>query len=331
MKYRLMGNSGLRVSELALGAMTFGTQGWGADKDESRRVFDGFREAGGNFIDTANIYSGGTSETYLGEFMGSERERIVLATKYTGATRARDVNAAGNSRKNLMDSLHASLKRLRTDYVDLYWVHARDFLTPIEEVMRALDDVVRQGKVLYVGVSDTPAWEVSRANTLAELRGWSAFVGLQIRYSLLDRAVERELLPMAKTLDLTVTPWDVLASGVLAGKYNANPAEAGRAKLRGFVTERALGIAGEVIKVAQALGRTSAQVALNWVRAGQGVIVPLVGARTKAQLDDNLGCLEFELPPEAKQQLDDVSKIELGFPHEFLAQFKPGSVVNHRE
>ena len=331
MKYRLMGNSGLRVSELALGAMTFGTQGWGADKDESRRVFDGFREAGGNFIDTANIYSGGTSETYLGEFMGSERERIVLATKYTGATRARDVNAAGNSRKNLMDSLHASLKRLRTDYIDLYWVHARDFLTPIEEVMRALDDVVRQGKVLYVGVSDTPAWEVSRANTLAELRGWSAFVGLQIRYSLLDRAVERELLPMAKTLDLTVTPWDVLASGVLAGKYNANPAEAGRAKLRGFVTERALGIAGEVIKVAQALGRTSAQVALNWVRAGQGVIVPLVGARTKAQLDDNLGCLEFELPPEAKQQLDDVSKIELGFPHEFLAQFKPGSVVNHRE
>jgi aryl-alcohol dehydrogenase-like predicted oxidoreductase len=331
MKYRLMGKSGLRVSELALGAMTFGTQGWGADKEESRRVYDGFREAGGNFIDTANVYSGGTSETYLGEFMGSERDRIVLATKYTGATRARDVNAAGNSRKNLMDSLHASLKRLRTDYVDLYWVHARDFTTPIEEVMRALDDVVRQGKVLYVGVSDTPAWEVSRANTLAELRGWSAFVGLQIRYSLLDRAVERELLPMAKALDLTVTPWDTLGSGVLAGKYNANAAEAGRARMRGFVTERALGIAGEVIKVAQALGRTPAQVALNWVRAGQGVIVPLVGARTKAQLDDNLGCLEFELPAEAKARLDDVSKIELGFPHEFLAQFKPGSVVNHRE
>lgn len=331
MKYRLMGNSGLRVSELALGAMTFGTQGWGADKEESRRVYDGFREAGGNFIDTANIYSGGTSETFLGEFLGGDRDRIVLATKYTGATRARDVNAAGNSRKNLMDSLHASLKRLRTDYIDLYWVHARDFLTPIEEVMRALDDVVRQGKVLYVGVSDTPAWEVSRANTLAELRGWSAFVGLQIRYSLLDRAVERELLPMAKALDLTVTPWDVLGSGILAGKYNANAAEAGRAKLRGFVTERALGIAGEVIKVAQALGRTPAQVALSWVRAGQGVIVPLVGARTRAQLDDNLGCLEFELPAEAKARLDDVSKIELGFPHEFLAQFKPGSVVNHRE
>lgn len=331
MKYRLMGNSGLRVSELALGAMTFGTQGWGADKDESRSVYDRFREAGGNFIDTANIYSGGTSETFLGEFLAADRERIVLATKYTGTTRPRDVNAAGNNRKNMLDSIHASLKRLRTDYIDLYWVHARDFMTPIEEVMRGLDDLVRQGKVLYVGVSDTPAWEVSRANTLAELRGWSAFVGLQIRYSLLDRAVERELLPMAKTLDLTVTPWDVLGSGVLAGKYNNNPAEAGRAKLRGFVSERSLGIAGEVIKVAQELGRTPAQVALNWVRQGQGVIVPLVGARTLAQLNDNLGCLEFELSAETKQRLDDASKIELGFPHEFLQQFKPGSVVNHRE
>jgi aryl-alcohol dehydrogenase-like predicted oxidoreductase len=331
MKYRLMGKSGLRVSELALGAMTFGTQGWGADKDESRRVYDGFREAGGNFIDTANIYSGGTSEAFLGEFMAGERERIVLATKYTGATRSRDVNAAGNNRKNMMDSLHASLKRLRTDYVDLYWVHARDFTTPIEEVMRALDDLVRQGKVLYVGISDTPAWEVARANTLAELRGWSAFVGLQIRYSLLDRAVERELLPMAKALDLTVTPWDVLGSGVLAGKYNANPEEAGRAKLRGFLSERALGIAGEVIKVARELGRSPAQVALSWVRQGQGVIVPLVGARTRAQLDDNLGCLGFSLEPELKQRLDDVSKIELGFPHEFLQQFRGGSVVNHHE
>ncbi len=331
MKYRLMGKSGLRVSELALGAMTFGTKGWGADKDESRSVYDGFREAGGNFIDTANIYSGGTSETFLGEFLAEDRERIVLATKYTGATRARDVNAAGNNRKNMLDSVHASLKRLRTDYIDLYWVHARDFTTPIEEVMRALDDLVRQGKVLYVGVSDTPAWEVSRANTLAELRGWSAFVGLQIRYSLLDRAVERELLPMAKTLDLTVTPWDVLGSGVLAGKYNNNPAEAGRAKLRGAVSERSLGIAGEVIKVAQELGKSPAQIALNWVRQGQGVIVPLVGARTRAQLDDNLGCLEFSLTPEAKQRLDDASKIELGFPHEFLQQFRSDKVVNHRE
>jgi aryl-alcohol dehydrogenase-like predicted oxidoreductase len=327
-----MGNSGLRVSELALGAMTFGTKEWGVDKAESLRVYEGFREAGGNFIDTANIYSGGTSESFLGEFLAEDRERIVLATKYTGATRSRDVNAAGNSRKNMMDSLHASLKRLRTDYVDLYWVHARDFTTPIDEVMRGLDDLVRQGKVLYVGVSDTPAWEVSRANTLASLRGWSPFVGLQIRYSLLDRAVERELLPMARALDLTVTPWDTLGSGVLTGKYNANPNESGRARLRNNnLKERDLGIAAEVVKVAAEIGRSPAQVALNWVRAGQGVIVPLVGARTRAQLDDNLGCLGFELSPEQKQRLDDVSRIELGFPHEFLAQFRAGNVVNHRE
>jgi aryl-alcohol dehydrogenase-like predicted oxidoreductase len=325
-----MGRSGLRVSELGLGAMTFGTQGWGVEKEESRRVFDGFREAGGNFIDTANVYSQGRSESFLGEFLGEERERIVLATKYTGQTRARDVNAAGNNRKNMMESLHASLRRLRTDYVDLYWVHARDFTTPIDEVMRGLDDLVRQGKVLYVGISDTPAWEVARANTLAELRGWSPFVGLQIRYSLLDRAVERELLPMARALDLTVTPWDVLGSGILTGKYNANPAEAGRAKLRGAVSERALGIAAEVIEVARQLGRSPAQVALNWARGGPAVIVPLVGARTREQLDDNLGCLDFELPSAARERLDAASQIELGFPHEFLKQFKPGSVVDHR-
>jgi aryl-alcohol dehydrogenase-like predicted oxidoreductase len=330
MKYRLMGNSGLRVSELALGAMTFGTKEWGVEEEESRRVYDGFREAGGNFIDTANIYSGGRSETFLGEFMKEERARIVLATKYTGPTRSRDVNASGNSRKNMMDSVHESLKRLRTDYIDLYWVHARDFTTPIEEVMRALDDLVRQGKVLYVGVSDTPAWEVSRANTLAELRGWTPFVGLQIRYSLMDRSAERDLLPMAKALDLAVTPWDTLGSGVLTGKYNRDAGAAGRARLRGSLKERDLGIAAEVVKVAEEIGRTPAQVALSWVRQGQGVIVPLVGAKTRAQLDDNLGCLEFELDPEHKQRLDEVSRIPLGFPHDFLAQMMPKAVEDHR-
>lgn len=324
-----MGNSGLRVSELGLGTMTFGAKGWGVDQEESRRVYDGFREAGGNFIDTANIYSEGRSETFLGEFLAGDRDRVVLATKYTGVTRPRDVNAAGNNRKNMMDSVHASLKRLRTDYIDLYWVHVRDFTTPIEEVMRGLDDLVRQGKVLYVGVSDTPAWEVARANTLAAFRGWSPFVGLQIRYSLLDRAAERELLPMARALDLSVTPWDVLGSGILTGKYNNAPGTEGRATMRGGVTERALGIAAEVVKLAAELGRTPAQVALNWVRQGAGVIVPLVGARTRAQLDDNLGCLAFTLAPDAKRRLDEVSRIELGFPHEFLQQFTPGSVINH--
>jgi aryl-alcohol dehydrogenase-like predicted oxidoreductase len=330
MKYRLMGNSGLRVSELALGAMTFGARDWGVDEDESRRVYDGFREAGGNFIDTANIYSEGRSESFLGEFLQGDRERVVLATKYTGPTRGRDVNAVGNSRKNMMDSLHRSLKRLRTDYVDLYWVHARDFSTPIEEVMRGLDDLVRQGKVLYVGVSDTPAWEVSRANMLAELRGWTAFVGLQIRYSLLDRAVERDLLPMAKALDLTVTPWDTLGSGVLTGKYNRDASTAGRARLRGEVKQRDLEIAQEVLRVADEVGRTPAQVALNWVRQGLGVIVPLVGARTREQLDDNLRCLEFELEPAHKERLDAASRIDLGFPHDFLRQMMPSTAEDHR-
>lgn len=331
MKYRLLGNSGLRVSELALGSMTFGMPGWGVEKDESRRVYDGFREAGGNFIDTANLYSGGRSETFLGEFLAGERERMVLATKYTGATRSRDVNASGNNRKNMMDAVHASLKRLDTDYIDLYWVHARDYTTPIEEVMRGLDDLVRQGKILYAGISDTPAWEVSRANMLAELRGWTAFVGLQIKYSLLDRSVERELLPMARTLDLAVTPWDTLGSGILTGKYNRDASSDGRAVLRGrAIGERDLAIAAEVIQVAEKIGRTPAQVALNWVRQQPGVIVPLVGAKTRAQLDDNLGCLEFELAPEDVARLDAVSKIELGFPHEFLQQFATSNIVNHR-
>ncbi len=335
MKYRLLGNSGLRVSELALGAMTFGTEDWGADQAESRRVYDGFREAGGNFIDTANVYSAGRSESFLGEFIADERERIVLATKYTGITRGRDVNASGNSRKNMMDAVHASLTRLRTDYIDLYWVHVRDFMTPIEEVMRGLDDLVRQGKVLYVGISDTPAWEVARANTLAALRGWTPFVGLQVRYSLLDRAVERELLPMAKELDLAVTPWDTLGSGILTGKYNAGKdgrlaSAKGRASLRGLVKDRDLTIAAEVMKVAEKIGRTPAQVALAWVRQGEGVVIPLVGAKTREQLDDNLGCLEFELDPSDKTALDEASRIELGFPHDFLAQFKTDKIINHR-
>ncbi len=334
MRYRLLGNSGLKVSELALGAMTFGTEsGFGVDKDESRRVYDGFREAGGNFIDTANVYSGGTSEKFLGEFIGSERDRVVLATKYTGPTRGRDVNAAGNSRKNMMTSVHESLRRLNTDYIDLYWVHARDYLTPIEEVMRGLDDLVRAGKVLYVGVSDTPAWVVSQANTLAELRGWTRFVGLQIRYSLVDRTVERELLPMARALDLAVTPWGIVGSGILTGKYNRDQDTEGRARRRDMLSERSLGIAAEVVAVADELEVTPSQVAIAWVRQGEGNIIPLVGARTVAQLEENLGCLNLHLSEEHKARLDEVSAISAGFPHDMLrpqAQATAKRVHNHR-
>src|SRR5215471_7155104 len=221
MQFRLLGNSGLRVSEAALGTMTFGDDwGWGSAKDEARKVYEAFREAGGNFIDTDNLYTNGTSESFLGEFMEGHRQSIVLATKYTNAAPGLDPNAAGNQRKNMMQAVEASLKRLRTDYIDLYWVHIWDQITPVEEVMRGLDDLVRQGKVLYAGISDAPAWWIAQANTIAALRGWSPFVGLQIEYSLTERTVERELIPMAKALNIGVTAWSPLAGGVLSGKYH---------------------------------------------------------------------------------------------------------------
>src|ERR1700738_5272456 len=222
MKYRLLGNSGLRVSEAALGTMTFGEDwGWGAAKDEARRVYDAFREAGGNFIDTANIYTNGTSESFLGDFMKGHRESVAIATKYTNvAAPGADPNAAGNHRKSMVQAVEASLKRLQTDYIDLYWVHIWDQITPFEEVMRGLDDLVRQGKVLYVGISDAPAWWIAQANTLARLRGWSPFVGLQIEYSLIERTVERELIPMGKALNLGVLAFSPLAGGFLTGKYH---------------------------------------------------------------------------------------------------------------
>src|SRR5712675_2425789 len=217
MQYRLLGNSGLRVSEAALGAMTFGDEwGWGAPKDEARKVYDAFREAGGNFVDTANFYTNGTSESFLGEFMQGHRQSIVLATKYTNSNPGTDPNAAGNQRKNMMQAVEASLKRLKTDYIDLYWLHNWDQLTPAEEVMRGFDDLVRAGKVLYVGISDAPAWVVAKSNALAELRGWTRYVGLQIEYSLLERTVERELLPVAKDQQMTVLAWSPLRSGLLA-------------------------------------------------------------------------------------------------------------------
>jgi aryl-alcohol dehydrogenase-like predicted oxidoreductase len=334
MKYKLLGKSGLKVSELALGAMTFGTEmGIGVEKVEARKVYDAFRSEGGNFIDTANVYNRGTSETFLGEFMQGDRERVVLATKYTGGMRGKDINATGNSRKNMMDSVHASLKRLQTDYIDLFWVHAWDPLTPTEELMRGMDDLVRQGKVLYVGVSDTPAWVVSRANTLAEMRGWSQFVGLQIRYSLIDRTVERELLPMSRALDIAVTPWGIVGSGILSGKYNKDASAEGRAAMRGTLEERALKIAAEVISVAELIDATPTQVAIAWLLRGPANIIPLVGARTVEQWQENLGCLDVDLNEDQMKRLDEVSAIAPGFPHDMLgaqSDARGPRVKNHR-
>lgn len=325
MKYRVLGRSGLKVSELCLGTMTFGEDwGFGASKEESRKQFDLFAAAGGNFLDTANVYTKGTSERFVGEFVKGDRDRWVVATKYSIATSFDDINAWGNSRKNLVQSVEASLKRLDTDRIDLYWVHVTDFLTPADELMRGLDDVVRAGKVVYLGVSDTPAWQVAQANTLAELRGWSRFVGLQIEYSLIERTPERELLPMADALGLEVTPWGPIGGGVLSGKYSVGwetPDSKRVAANRHRFSERNMRIAGEVKAVAKELGRTPAQVSIAWVMGrGRHGTIPIVGARTAAQLDESLGAADTALNPEFKARLDEVSKIELGFPHDFLAR-----------
>jgi aryl-alcohol dehydrogenase-like predicted oxidoreductase len=323
MRYKLLGKSGLRVSELALGTMTFGEDwGFGASKEESRKIFHAFVDQGGNFIDTAVNYTNGTSEAFIGEFMKSNREEMVLATKYSLTTRPHDPNGGGNHRKNLVQSVESSLKRLQTDYIDLLWLHAWDFTTPIEEVMRALDDLVRSGKVLYIGISDTPAWIVSRANTLAELRGWTSFIGLQVEYSLMQRAPERDLLPMAHTLDIGVTAWAPMAGGALTGKYrNEAGAEESAKRLSpnsARLKDNNRVIAEAVCEIAHEIGRSPSQVALNWVRQQNGIIIPLIGARKESQMKENLQSLEFTLDPEHLDRLHEVSKIELGFPHEFL-------------
>lgn len=320
MRYQLLGKSGLRVSELALGTMTFGEDwGWGASKEECQKQLDLFAEAGGNFIDTSVNYTNGSSEKIVGELLQTKRDHFVIATKYTLSRNWDDPNAGGNSRKNMMASVETSLRSLKTDYLDLYWLHMWDYMTPVEEVMRGLDDLVRSGKVLYVGISDTPAWVVSRANMLAELRGWTPFVALQIPYSLADRAVERELLPMARELELTVTPWGLLEGGLLTGKYSSASNEP-RRDPDARPSERMQRIIAVLTAVASEAGRSAAQVAINWVRQQQqkASIIPILGARSAKHLQDNLAVLEWQLTPEQLQRLDETAPIELGFPHGFL-------------
>ena len=324
MNYRLLGNSGLRVSELSLGTMTFGEEwGWGAAKEESKRIYDAYREAGGNFIDTANVYTQGTSERILGEILHGHRDEVVLATKYTNAAPGNDANAAGNHRKSMMRSVEDSLKRLQTDYIDLYWLHIWDKITPVEEVMRAFDDLVRQGKLLYAGVSDVPAWWIAQANTLASLRGWSPFVGLQIEYSLVERTVERELIPMAKAFNLGLVAWSPLAGGVLTGKYNsggsAGDGRFSNEMMRSFLPEagRQERIVAALLQVSQQTGRSLAQVALAWLRYRDVPVFPIIGARKLSQFEDNLASLSLALSAEQLKTLDEASQIELGFPHDF--------------
>ena len=323
MRYTTFGRTGLRVSELVLGAMTFGEQGGvGAPLDECRRILDVYAEAGGNMVDTAINYRGGASEEILGELLAGRRDRFVVATKYTVSRDPGDPNGGGNHRKNLRLSLEISLRRLRTDHIDVYWVHIWDRHTPVEETMRALDDAVSAGKVLYVGVSDTPAWVVSRANMLAEWRGWTPFAGLQVPYSLINRDAERELLPMAEALGLTVTAWSPLGGGVLSGKYNAGPTD-GTARLdRDTIRDADLNVARVVGDVADELGVTPAQVALAWAGRNPQVL-PVIGARTEDQIRNNLGCTAVTLPAESVARLAAATEFSLGFPADFIAQTRP--------
>jgi aryl-alcohol dehydrogenase-like predicted oxidoreductase len=331
MRYKLLGTSGLRVSELGLGTMTFmdGLR-WGASKEQSWQIFDAYAEADGNFLDTSNSY--GTGETYLGELLKRDRDGFVVATKYTGSTPGEHVNSSGNHRKSLLLSVEASLRRLQTDYLDLLWLNAWDFMTPVEEITRALDDLVRTGKILYVGVSNSPAWFVAYANALAQARGRSPFIALQVMYNLLERDSERELLPMADALDVGVTAWTPLASGWLTGKYPGRgepAAEQGRladSGAAGFVRrgDRAFAILDEVVRIARELDCKPAHVALNWLRR-KGV-VPFFGARTAEQTRENLHCLDVVLPDEQMQSLDQVGRIPLGYPYDFLSS---GMVKQH--
>jgi aryl-alcohol dehydrogenase-like predicted oxidoreductase len=320
MRYKLLGRSGVRVSELALGTMTFGEDwGWGASKEESWRIFDAFTEAGGNFIDTACNYTEGTSEEYVGEFVASDRDYFVIATKFSLRPRqanADDPNAGGNSRKNMIRSVESSLKRLNTDHIDLLYLHMWDYTTPVEEVMRGLDDLVRAGKVLYLGLSDTPAYIVSKANMFSDLRSLTPISAIQVPYNLFGRDPERELFPMAKEEDVAVTVWGMLAGGILTGKYRDIEA----VKRYEQASEGGMAKADKLEKIAEQIDRSPSQVAINWVRQQQpkAQIIPILGARTLEQLKDNMGVLEFDLSPSQTEEISELSDFKPGFPWSFL-------------
>jgi aryl-alcohol dehydrogenase-like predicted oxidoreductase len=324
--YLTIGHSGLRVSPFCLGAMTFGEDwGWGSSVAESEAIMSHFLERGGNFIDTANVYTKGHSEKIIGDFIGgdsSRRDRVVLATKFFGSLHPGDPNGGGAGRKTIMSSCEQSLRRLKTDYIDLYWMHCWDRFTPVEETMRALDDLVSAGKVRYIGFSDTPAWKVAQAQTLARLRGWAPLVALQIEYSLLERTVEGELIPMALEMGLGVTPWSPLKGGVLSGKYTRENAASVKADRGERVTqnlgEKVYAILDELIAIAKELNATPASVALAWVQGRPGVAATIIGARRMDQLDQNLAALDLKLTADQIARLDKLSKPTLGFPMQFL-------------
>lgn len=324
--YLTLGRSGLRVSPLCLGAMTFGLDwGWGSDPEESKRIIDAYLARGGNFIDTANMYTKGHSEAIIGDHIGhdrAKRDRVVIATKFMGNLYPGDPNGGGAGRKAIIQQCEQSLRRLKTDYIDLYWLHFADPFTPLDETMRTLDDLVRAGKVRYLGFSDTPAWKCTQAQYMALLNHWTPLVALQIEYSLIERTVEADLMPMAAEMGMGVTPWSPLKGGVLSGKYtraNAATIEPGRGQwVKNHLTERAFTIIDALAAVAKQVNASPAQVALAWVQARSGVASTIIGVRTMQQLDDNLAALDVKLTPEHTSALDEASKPTLPFPHEFL-------------
>jgi len=338
--YLTLGRSGLRVSPFCLGTMTFGEDwGWGASVTESEAILGRYLELGGNFIDTANGYTKGHSEAIIGDYFaraGGRRDRVVIATKFATNLYPGDPNGGGAGRKTIVEACEQSLRRLKTDYIDLYWMHFWDPHTPIEETMRALDDLVRAGKVRYIGVSDTPAWKAAQAQMLAQFHGWSPFVGLQIEYSLIERTVEGELVPMARELGLGITPWSPLRGGVLSGKYTrANAAQASPdrgERVTSFLTERNLSIIDEVIRIAGELGASPAAVALAWVQSRPGVTSTIIGARRRDQLDQNLAALDLALRPADVAALNKVSEPTLNFPGPFFRMIplfaQGGTTVN---
>jgi aryl-alcohol dehydrogenase-like predicted oxidoreductase len=328
--YVLLGKSGLRVSRLCLGTMRFGTEwGWGNAEDTARKIFNHFLDSGHNFVDTADGYTNGTSESLIGKFLKQrgDRERVVVATKFGFGREPGDPNAGGNGRKNILNALHTSLRRLQTDYVDLYWLHNWDTFTPAEEVMSTLDDMVRSGKVRYLGFSNSPAWYLGRAQTIAELRGSERIIALQLEYSLVKREIEREHVPAALELGMGLTPWSPLAGGLLTGRYQFEGGLSGEGRLQAvrehpafsrLFTERNWRIAGDLQKIAEGLGRSAAQVALNWVANRPAVSSTIIGATKIEQLQDNLAALEFTLPQEIVSRLDEISAPEVPYPYYFF-------------
>jgi len=328
--YVLLGHSGLRVSPLCLGTMTFGTEwGWGSPEETAESIFNHYLEAGGNFIDTADMYTNGKSEELLGKFLANsgKRERVVLASKYTFNGAAGDPNAGGNHRKNLLRAIDGSLKRLRTDYIDLYWMHCWDGLTPVEEVMSTMDALVRAGKIRYIGLSDTPAWYLTRAQTTAEFRGWEKVCALQLEYSLIERNIEREHVPAALHMGMGICPWSPLGGGFLSGKYQRTT---GTVKGEGRLiatqndpifnrfSDRNWSVLGALTEVAKELGKSPAQIALNWATKRPGVASTIIGATKIPQLEDNLKALTFDLPPSLANKLELASAPAPQFPYTFF-------------